>query len=1185
MTMTLTNNRIVPFAHLHLHTPEGSLLDGFCRIDPMIKLAQEFGMDSIGVSDHGTCFAHIQFYKKCKAAGIHPVLGMEGYIAPRKQWKKADFDRINYTDVAYRTKEELAKLESEEYIAFEKKQRDSFTKGKTTKPEHIEFLAKLYEKDPVAFDALKKSTRWYLSGKQDDKQKRLFEWSPRIAHLLMIAKNNEGYKNLIKLTTIGSVEGFYGKPRFDYGDIKKYGKGIIATSSCLGGTIPQLIRRGKFRVAKNHIKFYKKCFDEFYLEIQPSTMQEQILVNNVLIEWSKELDVPLVATSDAHMLRPEDRPVHKAITSINKGKDEDESDIDVYEHCVFYSAEEMLAMGMPEEALINAYNIAHSCHVDLDESSIKYPEFEVPEDFDFDSYLAHISNKGLMEKIAEGNFVGKNFYKMYRKYKRRLDYELEVIKNKNISAYMLIVWDYINYAKRNGILVGPGRGSAAGSLVAYVTGITNLDPIRYNLLFERFINPERPGFPDIDTDFDYLRRHEVIEYVTKKYGADKVAQIATFGTLSTKSALKDIGRALGIDHNEINEVNKYIPSHQGKVMPISEALEEIKEVKAYAKKYPRLFELALEVESMPRTQGIHACGMLITAEPITNEVALVRGKGGESVAGYDGPTLEAKGYIKFDFLGLKNLSVVELCRRMVEDRYGYLIDVDNLIPEDQKTFDMIQRGETDGIFQIESDGMKKMFMGLNKVDFETLIAGVSLYRPGPMDYIPKYTALANGHEEVPEVHPAFDEITRNTFSIMIYQEQVMQVSTEMAGYSKGEADVLRKAVGKKKIEILEPALEELHNRLTLNNVPAQVATKICDDIRPFAGYAFNRSHAACYAYIAYQTAYLKANYPLEYMTALLQVFYTEEDKVVKLVKVIRDMGIEVLPPDINRSEIGFTIDGENAIRFGLGAIKGLGEATLEAILEERKPRMAPAVRDADGLETIISQEEADEIEATPDLNIVVGSVAVGGPFTSAKDVINRIPKKNFNKKAIASLCYSGAFDTLAEGLCNNRFEYLAHMYDIRGEAPDAELIEQITKYTDRIKFEKEREVLGLYISGHVLDRLAEPTDWEGLDDATHTTMVALTEARVIRTKKGDNMAFLRVDTLEGERSLTLFPSHYEQVKEGLVAGMIMKVGIKGQMNWQRNQKDFIINSITIPKKINKDIWKQIEKDNVQLGVA
>lgn len=486
----------VPFTHLHLHTPEGSLLDGFCRIDPMIKLAKEFGMDSIGVSDHGTCFAHIQFYQKCKKAGLHPVLGMEGYIAPKKQWKKADFETINYTDVAYRTKDELAALESEGYVAFEKKKKDSFTKNKPTKPEHEEFLQKFKKANPEYFESLKKSHRWYLSGKQDDKQKRLFEWSPRIAHLLMIAKNNEGYKNLIKLTSIGSLEGFYGKPRVDYHDIKKYGKGIIATSSCLGGTIPQLIRKGKMRVAKNHIKFYQRCFDEFYLEIQPSTMEEQQLVNSVLIQWSEELDIPLVATSDAHMLRPEDRPVHKAITSINKGKDDDESDIDVYEHCVFYSAQEMLDMGMPEQALINAYNIAHSCHVDLDDTTIKYPEFTVPEGYNFDTYLSHLANKGLVEKLAEGNFIGENAYQVFETYKKRLDYELEVIAKKGISAYMLIVWDYIDFAKRNGILVGPGRGSAAGSLVAYVLGITNLDPILYNLLFYRFINPERPGFPD-----------------------------------------------------------------------------------------------------------------------------------------------------------------------------------------------------------------------------------------------------------------------------------------------------------------------------------------------------------------------------------------------------------------------------------------------------------------------------------------------------------------------------------------------------------------------------------------------------------------------------------------------------------------------------------------------------------------
>ncbi|WP_263117500.1 DNA polymerase III subunit alpha [Bacillus subtilis] len=1208
-------SRKVPFAHLHVHSPDGSLLDGFCRIDPMIKLAEEFGMDAIGISDHGTVFAHIQFYEKCRAAGIHPVLAMEGYIAPKKQWKKVDFDSINYTDLRYLTKEQLEpkpsiqvqrshiRLENGEevevekeviidtpsefpnHVKLEKKLAETFTLGKPKTKEHQEFLKQLEEDNPEYFKTLKKSTRWYLCGVKDDRQKRLFEWSPRIAHLLMIAKNNEGYKNLLKLTTIGSLEGFYGKPRVDYSDLKKYGKGIIATSSCLGGTIPQLIRKGKFRVAKNHIKFYQKCFDEFYLEIQPSTMEDQLYVNKVLTEWSEELGVPLVATSDAHMLRPEDRPIHKAITSINKGKDDDESDIDVYEHCVFYSTEEMLSMGMPEQALINAYNIAHSCHVDLDSSTIKYPEFEVPQGFDFDTYLAYLANKGLVDKLSEGNFIGEDSYKLLEVYKNRLDYELQVIKDKGISAYVLIVWDYINYAKENGILVGPGRGSAAGSLVAFCVGITNLDPILYNLLFYRFINPERPGFPDVDTDFDYLRRHEVIDYVTNKYGWEKVAQIATFGTLSTKSALKDIGRALGIDHNEINEINKHIPSHQGKVMPISEVLEEIREVKQYAERYPRLFELALEVENMPRTQGIHACGILITPDPITDEVALVRGKGGERVTSFDGPTLEQKGFIKFDFLGLKNLSVVEICRRLVEKRHGFLIDVDNLIPEDKNTFDMINRGETDGVFQIESDGMKNMFQGLNEVNFETLIAGVALYRPGPMDYIPKYTALANGYEEIPEVHPVFDKLTENTFGIMIYQEQVMEVAVEMAGYSMGEADVLRKAVGKKKKEILEPALEELHARLLANGALERVATKICDDIRPFAGYAFNRSHAACYAYIAYQTAYLKANYPLEYMTALLQVFYTEEDRVIKLVKVIRDMGFEVLPPDINRSEVGFTIDGDNAIRFGLGSIKGLGEATVDAILNERVERKGYLLEDGSGKFTVeedqLKEAMGVEIRDQADVVRLVEEVKLGGIYTSVEDLMNRVPKKNLNRKSLMALCYAGAFDFFIDGTTNTRFDYMAHILSIRGESPDEELAAAISNYSDRLKYEKEREVLGLFVSGHMLSRLAEPTDWDNLDDATHFTMVSLIEARVITTKKNDQMAFLRVDTLEGEKSLILFPSNYEPIKHALVPGMLLKVGVKAQMNWQRNQKDFIIRSINAPKKINKNLWKQIEQQSTQ----
>lgn len=482
------------FAHIHLHTPKGSLLDGFCRIDPMIELAKSFGMDSIGVSDHGTCFAHFEFYQKCKAAGIHPVLGVEAYLASKKEWRKADFDNVKYTEQCYLTKEQIESAEFSRFTKLEKKLSETFTLKNPKTEEQEEFLKQLEQNHPEYFKTLKKSTRWYKCGVADDRQKRLFEWSPRIAHLLMIAKNNQGYKNLLKLMTIGSLEGFYGKPRIDYNDIKRYGEGIIATSSCLAGTIPQLIQKGRFRVAKNHIKFYQKCFDEFYLEIQPSTMPEQQYVNSILMEWSKELGVPLVATSDAHMLRPEELPIHKALTSINKGKEDDENDISVYEHCIFYSVDEMLELGMPPEALENAYKIAHSCHVDIETGDIKYPKFMVPEGYDFDTYLAHLAVEGLMKRFFQGNFVGKKFKRTYRKYKKRLDYELEVIKNKGISAYMLIVWDYINYARENGILVGPGRGSAAGSLVAFVLGITNLDPIKYNLLFEREHNAlVKPG--------------------------------------------------------------------------------------------------------------------------------------------------------------------------------------------------------------------------------------------------------------------------------------------------------------------------------------------------------------------------------------------------------------------------------------------------------------------------------------------------------------------------------------------------------------------------------------------------------------------------------------------------------------------------------------------------------------------
>ncbi len=513
-----------------------------------------------------------------------------------------------------------------------------------------------------------------------------------MAHLLLIAKNNEGYQNLLELTSRAYLEGFYFKPRTDYELLKQYGKGIIATTACLGGEVPQLIRKGKTRVAKNIIRFYQECFDELYLEIQPSDMPEQILVNETLKVWSKEMNIPLVATSDAHMLRKEEKPIHAALTTI--GRSEDTSDISVYEHCYFMSAQEMLDFGIPAEALENAYEIGKKCNVDLSLGDIKLPKFEVPEGFEFDSYLSHLCNSALFELALEKDID-------IEKYQERMQFELEVIANKGFSAYFLIVWDYIKYAKDNGILVGPGRGSGAGSLVAYLLGIVNIDPMKYDLLFERFLNPERPSLPDFDVDFDYERRHEVIDYVTKKYGEEKVAQIGTFTTLSTKAAFKDIGRGLGIDHNLINDMNKLIPSHQGKVASIEEALESSKDLQKYKEKYPDLFDLAIKVEKLPRSSSIHACGLLITPEPIWKSAPLMRGKNGERVTQYEGPVLEELGYVKFDFLGLKNLSVINIARHLVKERHGIDINPDKLDPNDPNVFQIIKEGHTDGLFQIE----------------------------------------------------------------------------------------------------------------------------------------------------------------------------------------------------------------------------------------------------------------------------------------------------------------------------------------------------------------------------------------------------------------------------------------------------------------------------------------------------
>jgi DNA polymerase-3 subunit alpha len=837
------------FTHLHLHTP-GSLLDGFCRIADLVKLAKEFGMDAVGISDHGNCHSHVEFFQACKEAGIKPIMGMEGYITPHRSWKKPEFTAKHYKKLSYRyrTKAEMQEDGAEQivmdgknlvpneiidaYLRSELASLNRLIKDERENGNDPELLKDLYAaKDDtrISINALISSGDLIYSAVPSLATANLFEMRPKTAHLLMIARTNEGYQNLLKITSIAQLEGVYYKPRADYKLIKQYGKGIIATSACLGGEIPQLIRKGKERLAKNIARFYQSCFDEFYFELQPSHLEEQHYVNEVLIRWSEEMDIPLVATSDAHMLRPEDLPIHSALTKI--GKAQDDADINVYESCYFKSADEMLEGGMPVIALENAYLISQKCNVELPLGRIHLPRFTVPPEYTSDTYLLELTDNALFQMALEKDID-------ITVYKDRLKEELLVIFEKGFSDYFLIVWDYIAFARRQGILVGPGRGSAGGSLVAYLLKITNIDPIKYDLLFERFLDPSRMDLPDIDSDFDYVRRHEVVEYIAGKYGQDHVAQVITFGSLSSKAAFKDVGRILGIDHNIINTMNKLIPVVFGKPYGIDKALEEVEELREYERRYPEMFDLARKVHSLPRSTGIHACALVITPEPIEEMVPLIKGKAGEIVTQYDGPTLaEQYGILKVDLLGLKNLSVIDIARKLVLERYDRDIDPDTLEFDDPRVFKTIQQGHTAGLFQIESSGMTKMFQSLNRVTFDDLVAGIALYRPGPMQHIPDYCARANGYTEVTYPCEELRPVLEKTHGIAVYQESIMAMSRVMAGYTKAETTKLRKAISKKKEEVMRPALDELFKRVTMNGHSEELAKKIIDIIEPFVGYA------------------------------------------------------------------------------------------------------------------------------------------------------------------------------------------------------------------------------------------------------------------------------------------------------------------------------------------------------------
>ncbi|MDD5291113.1 MAG: DNA polymerase III subunit alpha [Patescibacteria group bacterium] len=893
------------FVHLHLHS-HYSLLDGLTKIDELVAAAKEDGAEALALTDHGVMYGAIEFYQKCKKAGIKPIIGVEAYLAP-----KSRFDKNSRADEHY-------------------------------------------------------------------------------YHLILLAKNNEGYKNLIKLTTIGHLEGFYYKPRIDWEVLEKYHDGLIAATACLGGEIPHLILSGKPEKARQRIEEYNELFgqDNFYLELQDHpNLPGQAEVNKKLIEFSRELGVPLIATNDVHYLKKEDDEAQDILLCLqNKKKKEDSDRMNMtgVDYSLRPGREIIEAFREAPEAIANTEKIAAACEVNINLGDITLPFFEVPEGYNEINYLGHLCRQGLSKRY------GKSYDEASKAIRERMDYELSVIEKVGFSSYFLIVADFVNWAKDNGIVVGPGRGSAAGSLVCYLTGITNLDPLKYDLLFERFLNPDRISMPDIDMDFADTGRDEVIRYVEEKYGQDHVAQIITFGTMAARAAVRDVGRVLDYPYDYCDKLAKMIPMF----FKIDEALKNVDELKEIYKNEEaarRIINYAKRLEGVARHASTHACGVLITKEPLVNYVPLQYASSSDKsiVSQYSLHPIEDLGLLKMDFLGLKNLTIIESAIKIIKNTRGLEINIDSIPLSDKKTYELFQAGETTGVFQFESSGMKRYLRELKPTEFEDIIAMVALYRPGPMEWIDDYISGKHKRKKVSYLHPKLEPILSKTYGVAIYQEQVMEIAKSLAGFSMAEADVLRKAVGKKILELLARQREKFVDGCVKNGIAKEQAEKIFSFIEPFAGYGFNRSHAACYALIGYQTAYLKAHWPAEFMAALLTSDQQNTDRITIEIEECRKMGIKIMPPDINESFASFTVVtsgtktnravGEDeevkTIRFGLRAVKNVGEHIVEMIIKERK---------------------------------------ANGPYKDIFDFLTRVTDKDLNKKSLESLIKSGGLDQFGE---------------------------------------------------------------------------------------------------------------------------------------------------------------------------
>ena len=998
----------------------------------------------------------------------------------------------------------------------------------------------------------------------------------RYYHLVLLAENNQGYSNLMKIVSKGFVEGFYYKPRVDLSLLEKYHEGIIALSACLAGEVARFLTRGMYEDAKKAALRYQDIFGKgnFFLELQDHGIPEQQNVNQQLLKMHRETGIELVATNDVHYTLAEDAQPHDVLLCLQTGKKLADEDRMRYEGGQYYvkSPEEMERLfPYAPEALENTHKIAQRCHVEIEFGVTKLPKFDVPEGYTSREYLNELCFRGLEER----------YQPVTEELKERLNYELSTIRNMGYVDYFLIVWDFIKYARDHDIMVGPGRGSAAGSLVAYTLGITQLDPIRYDLLFERFLNPERVSMPDIDVDFCFERRQEVIDYVRRKYGDDCVVQIVTFGTLAARGVIRDVGRVMDLPYAQVDTIAKMIPQELN--ITIDKALQmnpELKKVYEDQKEIHDLIDTAKRLEGLPRHTSMHAAGVVISQKDVSEYVPLSRASDGSIVTQFTMTTLEELGLLKMDFLGLRTLTVIQNAVHLIEQDVGVKLDMQHIDYNDKKVLDSLGTGRSDGVFQLESAGMKNFMKELKPQSLEDVIAGISLYRPGPMDFIPQYIRGKNRPDTIKYDCPQLEPILKPTYGCIVYQEQVMQIVRNLAGYTLGRSDLVRRAMSKKKAAVMEKERqnfvygneEEGVPGCIANGISEQTANKIYDDMIDFAKYAFNKSHAAAYAVVSYQTAFLKYYYPVEFMAALMTSVIEMPTKVAEYIQVCRQMNIKILPPDVNRGAYGFSVDN-GAIRYGLSAIKSVGRPVIKALVEERE---------------------------------------ANGEYRSLKDFIERLTG-TVNKRAIENFIKAGALDCLegnrrqkmlvygqiVDSIAQEKKNSFAGQMSLFDLVSDEEKKEYEIRMPDVEEYDKEmilafeKDVLGIYLSGHPLEKYrnimekmisAKTTDFQpdeesGIPKVYDGQKVIIggmiTEKTIKYTRNNKVMAFLTLEDLLGTVEIVVFPRDYEKWQSMLNEDA--RVFVQGRVNAEDDKPSkLILEKVRAFEDMPQELWIQFK---------